>query len=167
MYVISFLSESFFVRTTLGCSSQSKRFESCIGVLIDLVRAAVVDYPLQHIQVTIAGCTRACRCIPRAALASEPLQYLQVTTPGCTFARPSTPRAAFAPEPLQYLQLPILGYPVASACTPRAALAPEPLQYLQIATPARPGKEFPIQLEPLLGFQQLQGLQLASLRCEQ
>ena len=113
MYVISFLSESFFVRTTLGCSSQSKRFESCIGVLIDLVRAAVVDYPLQHIQVTIAGCTRACRCIPRAALAPEPLHDLQI--------------AAFADK----------------------------------------DKEFPIQLEPLLGCQPLQGLQLASAHCEE
>ena len=29
------------------------------------------------------------------------------------------------------------------------------------------GKDFSIQLEPLLGFQPLQGLQLASARCEE
>ena len=60
----------------VGGSSQSKRLESFPGVVIDLVRAAIVDRPLKHIQVTIQGCFKACPFIPRAALAPEPLQYL-------------------------------------------------------------------------------------------
>ena len=48
---------------------------------------------------------------------------------------------------------------------PRAALVPEPLRYLQMTTFAGKRKGIEIQLEPLLSFQPLQGLQLASARC--
>ena len=52
-------------------------------------------------------------------------------------------------------------------CIPRTALAPEPLRYCQIAVGAGLFKHFLIQLNPLLGFQPPQGLELASARCEE
>ena len=118
----------------VGGSSQSKRFISWPGVDINLVRAAIVDRPLEHIQVTTNGCIGACACIPRAALAPEPLQYLQVTTYGCTTACIFIPRTALAPEPFQYLQVTTLSCPRACKSVPRAALTPEPLQDLQVTT---------------------------------
>ena len=96
----------------VGGSSQSKRFISWPGVDINLVRAAIVDRPLEHIQVTTNGCIPACDSIPRAALAPEPLQDLKVTTVAGT------------------------------------------------------ENEGAIQLEPLLSFQPLQDLQMASFRCK-
>ena len=60
----------------VGGSNKSKRLESWPGSHINHVRAAIVDRPLKHIQVTIQGCFKACPFIPRAALAPEPLQYL-------------------------------------------------------------------------------------------
>ena len=50
---------------------------------------------------------------------------------------------------------------------PGAALAPEPLQYLQMTAITGNGEEIRIQLEPLQRFQPLQGLQVASARCEE
>merc|ERR1712039_150862 len=107
-----------------GGSGQSKRFESQFGVQrIDLIRAATLDRPLEHIQVTIHGCIAACPFIPWTALAPEPLQRLQVTTLSCTSACTFIPRATLAPEPLQYLQVTTFGCTRPCACTPRAALA--------------------------------------------
>ena len=151
----------------VGGSSQSKRFVSSPGPIGDHVRAAIVDRPLKHIQVTIPGCTSACVLIPGAALAPEPLQYLQVTTLCCTFACAFIPRAALTPKPLQYLQVTMLSCTPACFFIPRAALAPEPIHCLQMAAYAGIVKEYRIQLEPLLSFQPMQGLQLASARCEE
>ena len=180
-------------------SSESKRYESCPGNftregLIDLIRAAIVDRPLEHIQMPMYCSTGACSLIPRAALTPEPLEYLQLTMLSCTRECPlipgatldpeppqylkvtSTcceiahiliPTAALAPEPLQYLQVTTSRCIHACISIPGAALAPEPLQYLQTAILAGILKEFRIQLKPLLGFQPLQGLQLVSLRCEE
>ena len=179
-----------------GSQVNSKRFESWPSPGGDLVRAAIVDRPLEHIQVTTPQFTRAYEIIPRARriLAPEPLQHLEVTTLSCTGASTCIPRAALAPEPLQYLQMTTLGCPLACACIPGASLAPEPLQYLKVtslscvraclfipraALAPEPlqclhmaifagfGKECPIQLVPVLGFQPLQGLQLTSTHCEE
>ena len=88
-----------------GGSSQSKRFESWPGGVLDLVWAAIVDRPLEHIQVTTLRCLTACVFIPRATLTPEPLQHLQVTSSSCFSACPFIPGAALAPEPLQYCQV--------------------------------------------------------------
>ena len=77
-----------------GGSSQSKSLESFPGVVIDLVRAAIVNQPLEHIQVTTLSCIKACPSILSPALAPEPLQYLQVTTLSCISACVFIPRAA-------------------------------------------------------------------------
>merc|ERR1712010_80260 len=70
------------------------------------VRAAIVDRPLQYLQVTATRCLLTSLRIPRAGKerAPELLQYLQVTTLSCTSACAFIPGAALAPEPLQYLQ---------------------------------------------------------------
>ena len=175
-------------------SSQSKTLESWPSAVIDLVRAAIVDQPLEHIQVTIHGCISACAFIPRAVLAPEPLQHIQVTARSCTFACDCIPRAALAPQPLQCLPLTTPSCTIARTCIPWAALAPEPLQCLQVTTiscitacvfiprtflaskqpqtiqvPANAGeeKECLVHLETLQGFQPLQSFSLASLRCEE
>ena len=153
-------------------SSESKRSESCPGNftregLIDLIRAAIVDRPLEHIQMPMYCSTGACSLIPRAALTPEPLEYLQLTMLSCTRECPLIPGATLDPEPPQYLKVTSTCCEIAHILIPRAALAPEPLQYLQTAILAGILKEFRIQLKPLLGFQPLQGLQLVSLRCEE
>ena len=63
-------------KMVLGGSSESKRFESWSGVLVDLVRTSIVDRPTEHIEMITLSCIIACLCIPGAALAPEPLQYL-------------------------------------------------------------------------------------------
>ena len=108
--------------------------------MVDLIRTAIVDRPLEHIQMPSPCCIRSGCLIPGAALAPEPLQYLQVTTVSCIIAR---------------------------CFIPRAALAPEPLRCLQVTIFAGIRKDTLVQPVPLLGFQPLQGLQLASLRCEE
>ena len=149
--------------TTLCCKS------AC--VFIPRARRILAPEPLQYLQVTPPRCTIACAWIPRAALAPEPLQYLQVTTLCCTSACACIPRAALAPEPLHDLQVTTTSCSAPCrgifACIPRAALAPEPPYDLQMAACAGLDKELRIQLEPILGFQPLQGLQLASARCEE
>ena len=148
-------------------SSQSKTLESWPSAVIDLVRAAIVDQPLEHIQVTIHGCISACAFIPRAVLAPEPLQHIQVTARSCTFACDCIPRAALAPQPLQCLPLTTPSCTRACLFIPRAPLAPEPLQYLQVPANAGEEKECLVHLETLQGFQPLQSFSLASLRCEE
>ena len=95
------------------------------------------------------------------------LEHIKMTIICCTGTSPPIPGAALTPEPLQYLQVTALSCPRACLFIPRAALAPEPLQYIQIATFAGTVKDLSIQPEPLLGFQPLQDLQLASARCEE
>ena len=178
----------------VGGSSQSKRFESSPGPTVDLIRAAIVDRPLehiqmpsphsiksgclipgaalapeplQHLQVTTLSCISAHACIPRTALAPEPSHDLPVTVRSCTSANSLIPRTALAPEPLQCLQMTTMSCTNPCPFIPRAALTPEPLQCLQVATDGGIGKEFLIQLEPILSFQPLQGLELASARYEE
>ena len=124
-----------------GGSSQSKSLVSFPGPVIDLVRAAIVDRPLEHMKTTICRCSHTSVRIPGASILMSVLQHIQMTIRCC---------------------------PLTSPLIPGAALAPEPLQDLQISTVASCGKERAIQHgEPLLGFQPLQGLQLASARCEE
>ena len=139
----------------------------CTSFLIPGARRILAPQPLQYLQVSTLSCISACQFIPRTALAPEPLQYLQVTCPRCTRACACIPRASLAPEPLQYLQVTITCCNIASLSIPRASLAPEPLQCLHMADSARLLKDVSIQTEPLFCFQPLQGLQLASLRCEE
>jgi len=77
------------------------------------------------------------------------------------------PRAALAPKKIQYLQVTTVSCIKACPFIPRAALSPEPPQCLQVTALAGISKDVSIQLEALLGFQPLQGLQLASARCEE
>jgi len=178
----------------VGGSSQSKRCESSPGVFIDLIRAAIIDRPpehiqmtppscpitspptpgasillcvLEHIQMTFHSCPFTSDPIPGATILMQVLEHIKMTIFSCHIPSPPTPRAALAPEPLQYLQVTMLS--CTSACTtpfiPRAALAPEPLHDLQMAAFAGIGKAPINMMKVLLGSQPLQGLQLASARC--
>ena len=100
--------KSILLTSWVGGSSQSKLFQSWPGDVSNHVRAAIVDRPLEHIQVPSQSCSVTSPIIPRAALAPEPLQYLQVTALGCPPACiviKRRKRAALAPEPLQYLHM--------------------------------------------------------------
>merc|ERR1711959_240761 len=122
---------------------------------------------LEHIKMTLLSCPLTSPLTPGAAILMRVLEHIKITSHSCCFTRDIIPSAALAPEPLQCLQVTTLGCISACPNIPSAALAPEPLHCLQVTTLAGTGKETLNQLEPLLGFQPLQGLQLASLRCEE
>ena len=142
---------------------------SCALTSLLIPRAAVLMQVLEHIKMTTLGSISTSLLIPGAAILFGKHDHIQMTTSGCPHACACIPRAALAPEPLQYLQVTIPSCIHACACTPRAALASEPLHCLHMTAFAGKGKDIPIQLalEPLFGSQPLQGLQLASARCEE
>ena len=139
-----------------------KLFESCIGVLIHLIRAAIVDRPLEHIQVPFSCCHVTSILIPRAALAPEPLQYLQVTILHCPITCVCNQGAALVPEPLQYLQM----ASSAGICRKIQGIEGSLIRLLVWAVPLRI-TVVGIQPKALVGCQPLQYLQLASVRCKE
>ena len=161
LYVTTILMQVFecIQVTTESCTTTNHRF---------FPGAAILVGKLEHIQVTPRCCPVTSLLIPRAFLAPEPLQYLQMTTLSCPPACLFIHRAVLVPEPLQYLQVTTLS--CTCACffiPPTAASAPEPFHDLEMAAFTGIGKEFLIQLEPILSFQPLQGLELASARYEE
>ena len=135
------------------------------GVLVP--SAPLPPQVLEHPQVTsTSGDSAGLEFFHRAPFVPGPLQAFQMTELGCQLTCEVTPQASLTLSPLQAFQVTFLSGPVACVFIPRAALAPEPLQDLKVTTVAGTENEGAIQLEPLLSFQPLQDLQMASFRCK-
>ena len=160
----------------LPCTSLfqvSKRFESGPGGVVDLVRAAIVDRPLEHFQVTTPRCKSACPFIPRESLAPEPFQYIQVTTLSCSLSAFTIAPAIYktiyihALEPLHDLQMATFagsdkGIGINNAHAGERLVTLElPGAHLSFALPFNHELLFEHETQPLQGFQ------LASTRCEE
>merc|ERR1719331_1562909 len=78
----------------VGGSSQSKTLESSLGPFMDLVRAAIVDRPLEHMKTTICRCSHTSVRIPGASILMSILQHIQMTIRCCLLTSPLIPAAA-------------------------------------------------------------------------
>ena len=85
---------------------------------MSIIRAPIVDQPLEHIQVPFSGSSMRSHVIPRARriLAAQPLEHIQVPIFSSTKTSPLIPGARRIPaaQPLEHVQVTISGSSVTS-----------------------------------------------------
>ena len=119
-----------------GGSSQAKRLKSGPGGVVDLVRAAIVDRPLEHIQMTTPSSLFTSLLIPRASILMRVLEHVQMTIPSCPVTSPFIPGASILMRVLEHIQVTTPSCSFTSLLIPGASILSSVLEHIQTTTPS-------------------------------